>query len=292
MFVPAVSVIIPCHNDGRFLDGLMANLGEQSFRDFEVLIVNDGSTEQETLNTLAKLRSDVRVVDQENRYLPGARNRGFSEALADIVLPLDCDDRLDPSYLAETYNVLGHAPADIGFVYTHMRLAGALTGTYVSFFDRFDQLFMNRLPYCMLFRKSAWSAVGGYDESMRDGGEDWEFNVKLAEAHYRGIEIAKPSFIYAVRPDGMLLSKSARIQGAIWRQIRTRHVASYRLPTLIGCWRASGSNVYSALRAMILLTTTQLLPESWFNGLYFRLMKLARRWRAGRSQLQSAQLRL
>ena len=104
MTAPAISVIVPCHNGGRFLDGLVANLRKQTFKDFEIVIVNNGSTEQDTLDTLKRLETQVRVIHQENRFLPGARNRGFKEARADVVLPLDCDDRLEPDFLAETSN--------------------------------------------------------------------------------------------------------------------------------------------------------------------------------------------
>jgi glycosyltransferase involved in cell wall biosynthesis len=287
---PAVSVIVPCHNGGRFLDGLIANLAAQTFRDFEIVVVNNGSTEPATLATLAALASTVRVIDQENRYLPGARNRGFQEARAEFVLPLDCDDRLEPSFIAETFSILGAAPDDAGFVYTHMRFAGSLIGVYASCFEFFDQLFMNHLPYCMLIRKSAWTAVRGYNENMQDGSEDWDFNIRLAEAGYRGIEIAKPLFIYAVRPDGMLLSKSARMQGTIWRQIRSGHDSLYRLSALVALWRLTNRRWSSAIRAAVLLSTARVLPESWFNVLYFQLIKLVRRWRMMRGRLSAAQL--
>jgi glycosyltransferase involved in cell wall biosynthesis len=286
---PAVSVIVPCHDDGRFLDGLVSNLAAQTFRDFEIVIVNDGSTDRDTVRALDALRADLRVVDQDNRYLPGARNRGFAEAQAELVLPLDCDDRLDPSYLAETVALVRQADASVGFVFTDMRLAGALDGIRHCRFDGFDQLFTNRLPYCMLLRKSAWAAVGGYDETMRDGGEDWEFNVRMAQANYRGIGIARPLFIYTVRPEGMLLSKSARLQGAIWRQIRARNADGYRLPALMARWRAGDRGRLSALRASVLLITAKLLPERWFNALYFRLIMLARQWRIARGELRAVQ---
>ena len=147
MTAPAVSVIVPCHNGGRFLDGLLASLDRQTFRGFEVVIVNNGSTEQETLDTLARLDGKARIVHQENRYLPGARNRGFHEARAGFVLPLDCDDRLEPSFLEETYSVLSNAPEDVGFVFTDMKLTGELDGVLRREFRRFDQLFLNKLPY-------------------------------------------------------------------------------------------------------------------------------------------------
>jgi hypothetical protein len=287
MTVPAVSVIVPCHNGGRFLDGLLASLAQQTFRDFEVVIINNGSTEQATLDKLAALESSVAVVHQENRYLPGARNTGFREARAAFVLPLDCDDRLEPSFLAETFDQMRAAPDDVGFVFTHMRLAGALEGVFTSHFDRFDQLFLNHMPYCMLVRKSAWQAVGGYDEMMRDGTEDWEFNIRLAQAGFRGLELAKPLFIYAVRPDGMLLSKSARMQGTIWRHIRTKHPDLYRLPALLAVWRASRSGWPSTLQAIALLTTAKLLPEAWCNAVFFRMNMIVRRWRMARHQLRA-----
>lgn len=287
MTAPAVSIVIPCYNGGRFLDALLASLAAQSFRDFEIIIVNDGSSEPETLRKLDELRSTVHVVDQENRYLPGARNTGFRAARAEFVLPLDCDDALEPSYLEVTVAVLRTAPADVGFVFTHMRLAGALAGVLRNRFDRFDQLFLNRLPYCMLMRKSAWAAAGGYDETMRDGMEDWEFNIRLAAAGYRGLEIAKPLFIYTVRADGMLLSKSARMQGTIWRQIRERHRDFYRFPALLVMWRAADRGLRSTFNAVALLGSAIILPDSWFDALFFRLIMIARSLRVARGQIHA-----
>lgn len=282
MTEPAVSIIVPCYNGGRYLDALMASLAAQTFREFEVIIINDGSTEPLTLRKLDELRTRIKVIDQENRYLPGARNTGFHEARADLVLPLDCDDALDPEFLAITVAALDAAPEDVGFVFTHMRLIGGLGGVLHNRFNRFDQLFLNRLPYCMLIRKSAWSAAKGYDETMRDGMEDWEFNIRLAEAGYRGLEIAKPLFIYTVRADGMLLSKSARMQGTIWRQIRERHRALYRLPSLIALWRSSDRPLTSTFNAVALLGSASILPASWFDALFFRLMMIVRSWRVRR----------
>ncbi len=124
-----------------------------------------------------------------------------------------------------------------------MRLAGALAGVRRCRFSRFDQLFLNSLSYCMLMRASAWRAAGGYDETMRNGMDDWEFNIRLAAAGYRGLEIAKPLFIYTVRADGMLLTLSARVQGTGWRRIREKHQALYRMPALLSAWRDGGGGI-------------------------------------------------
>jgi glycosyltransferase involved in cell wall biosynthesis len=289
---PRVSIIVPCHNGGRFLDGLLASLGAQTFRDFETIIVDNGSTEAATREKLEHLGPEMRVVHQENRYLPGARNRGFLEARAELVLPLDCDDVLEPSFLAETVPLLENAPPDTAFVFTHARLAGTLAGVLQRHLNRFDQLFLNQLPYCLLLRRSAWQAVGGYDETMRDGTEDWEFNIRLSCAGFHGIELAKPLFVYSVRPDGMLLSRSTRMHGTIWRHIRSRHADLYRIGALVQLWRATRAtpSKVSAGTAAGLLILAKLLPEAWFNNLFFRLLVKARARQIGRGELQAGGL--
>jgi glycosyltransferase involved in cell wall biosynthesis len=285
---PAVSVIVPCYNGGRFLDGLCASLAAQTFRDFETIIVDDGSTEEATLQKLASLEPGIHVVLQHNRRLPGARNTGFKKARGEFVLPLDQDDRLAPSFIAETIAALRDAPRDVGFAFAHVRLYGDMDGVMPRHFNRFDQLFLNRLPYCMLIRRSAWQAAGGYDEAMRDGTEDWEFNIRLVQAGFRGLEIAKPLFIYRVSGEGMLMSHSARRHGTIWRYIRTKHRDLYRPSALIAAWRANRATPgeIAPLKAVGLLFLAKLLPESWFNRLFHRLLVVTRARRLGRGEYQ------
>jgi glycosyltransferase involved in cell wall biosynthesis len=285
---PAVSVIVPCYNGGRFLDDLCDSLAAQTFRDFETIIVDDGSTEETTLRKLASLEPAIRVVSQQNRRLPGARNAGFGKSRGEFVLPLDCDDRLAPSFLAETVAALRDAPPDVGFAFAHVRLSGDMGGVMPRHFHRFDQLFINRLPYCMLIRRSAWQVAGGYDEAMGDGMEDWEFSIRLLQAGFRGVEIAKPLLTYRVSSEGMLMSRTARRHGTIWRYIRTKHRDLYRPSALIASWRANRSKPgeIAPLKAIGLLGLAKLLPESWFNHLFYRMLVVARARRIGRGEYQ------
>ena len=288
MSEPAVSIVVPCYNGGRFLGDLCDSLAAQTFRDFETIVVDDGSTEEATLEQLASLEPGIRVLPQQNRRLPGARNAGFGKARGEFVLPLDCDDRLDPSFLAETVAALQHAPCDIGFAFAHVRLAGDMDGVMPRHFNRFDQLFLNRLPYCMLIRRSAWQVAGGYDEAMTDGMEDWEFSIRLLQAGFGGVEIAKPLLIYRVSGEGMLMSRTARRHGTIWRYIRTKHRDLYRLPALLAAWRADRATrgEIAPLEAVGLLGLAKLLPESWFNGLFYRLLVATRARRMERGAYQ------
>ena len=274
---PAVSVIVPCFNGGRFLDVLMASLARQTFRDFEIVVVDDGSTDVETPRKLATLRDRARVIHQDNRGPSAARNTGARAARADILFMLDCDDTIEPSFLAETVQAVRSAPADVGMVFTHLRLVGAETGIVSRYFNRFDLLFTNTLSSGLVLRKDVWRAVGGYDESMREGYEDWDFSLRLASAGYRGIEVPKPLYVYHIA-DEMGPSRSSgvdkkRLYGKLWGQIREKHADNYRPLVMLRLWQQSRNGrgrvpLWKGLAADVLAL---LLPEALFNQLIARL---------------------
>ncbi len=266
---PAVSVVVPCYNGGRFLDGLMASLARQTFRDFEIIVVDDGSTEPETLRKFAEMKDRARVVHQDNRGLSAARNAGIRGAQADLVLPLDCDDFIEPPFLAEAVALMRSAPPDVAVVFSHMRLTGAAKGLLERHFNRFDLLFSNTLPSGLLLRKACWQEVGGYDETMRDGYEDWEFHLRLASHGYRGIEIAKPYYVYAIANNGMLLDRSSRVHARLWRAIRRKHAELYRPWTMLRLWRQSrdGSGRVSLVKAFVAYVLASVLPDAWYSRL-------------------------
>jgi glycosyltransferase involved in cell wall biosynthesis len=275
---PAVSIVVPCYNGGRFLDGLIASLARQTFRDFEVIIVDDGSTDQETIRKLDALAARVRVIRQDNRGPSAARNTGIRAACADILFMLDCDDIIEATFLAETVPALRTAPPDVAMVFTHLRLIGAETGLVSRYFNRFDLLFTNTLSSGLVVRKQCCEAVGGYDETMRDGYEDWDFSLRLATAGFNGIEIAKPLYVYHIGSEQTYPSRSSgvdkrRLYGKLWREIRTRHAASYRPLAMLRLWQATRDGrgrvtLWKGLAAYILAL---LLPDFLFNQLIARL---------------------
>ena len=266
---PAVSIVVPCYNGGPFLDGLMASLARQTFRDFEIIIVDDGSDEETTLRKLALLKEHARVIHQANQGLSAARNAGIGAARAELVLPLDCDDMIEPPFLAEAVTLMRAAPSDVAVVFSHMRLTGAANGLLERHFNKFDLLFTNTMPSGLLLRKASWQAVGGYDEEMRDGYEDWEFHLRLAQAGYRGIEIAKPYYIYVIAKDGMLINRSSRLHAELWRSIRRKHAALYRPWTILWLWwqGRDGSGKVSLGKALAAWGLTAVLPDAWYSRL-------------------------
>ena len=267
--MPAISVVIPCYNGGKFLDLPLDSLARQTFRDFETVIINDGSTDPATIEKFKTLDPSIRVVHQVNKGLSAARNTGFREAKADIVLALDSDDQLEPTYLEETWQALQSASPEAGFVVTNLRQVGAAHAMEKRYVNGFDVLFKNVTGYSMLMRKSAWQKAGGYDETMRDGYEDWEFNLRLINSGCRGVVIVKPLFIYTVRAQGMLMSHSSQRHAGLWRRIREKHRALYRPMNLLRLYwqnRRAHSEI-SAAATMVALMLTIVLPDKWYSAI-------------------------
>jgi glycosyltransferase involved in cell wall biosynthesis len=274
-----VTVVVPCYNGGRFFDQMFECLDRQTFRDFEVILVDDGSIDLDTKARLEKLPSGVKLIRQENAGLPAARNTGIRAATTEFILPLDCDDVIEPGFLEEAVGLLSNAPSQVAFVYSHIKLVGGRQGIHKCSFDMFGQLFLNELPYCILMRRSAWEKVGGYDEAMKDahaGYADWDFNIHLGVAGFEAINIPKPMFVYWVRPDGMLVSLSARMHGTIWSYIREKYRDEYRLPSLYRRWKKHRS-LRAAYRGGGLLFLATVLPTSWFDQLFYRVLLAAHR---------------
>jgi glycosyltransferase involved in cell wall biosynthesis len=233
---PAISVVLPCYNAHAYLARALDSLRTQTFQDFEIVIIDDGSSDPQTIAMLDALPDDIRMIRQENRGLAGARNRGFTEAHAELILPLDCDDWLAPEFLETAFKAISKAPGQ-SFAFADLMLEGEADGVLRKPFNLFEQLFFNQLPYCMLMPRSAWESIGGYDEAMRLGYEDWEFNIRLGLNGYTGIPLEEPYFHYWVSSGGMLASISRARHISLWRYIRTKHAEAYRPARLWARWR-------------------------------------------------------
>ncbi len=270
---PAVSVVLPCYNAHADLPRALDSVRAQTFRDFEIVVVDDGSTDPATRAALDALGGDVRLVRQENRGLAGARNAGFRAARGIYVLPLDCDDWIDATFLEKGVAILNRDP-NLAYVFSHIALEGEKAGVLAKGFNAFEQLFLNQLPYCLLIRREIWERLGGYDETMRAGYEDWEFNIRAAARGHFGQPVEEPLFHYRVSASGMLQSVSRRQHGRLWRAIQARNPEAYRPAALLATWRAWHKRPSSWNLWLLpgLLVLNRLLPERAFGAMFARLL--------------------
>lgn len=188
------SVVIPCFNYGRYLPEAIASVRAQTLGDVEVIVVDDGSTDEETRGCLDALEREggVRVVRQANRGLSAARNAGLAVARGEYACCLDADDRLDPTYLEQAVALL-ESDRSVGFVGSWVRFFGDESALWQTRdFDASQALVGNFTSVASVFRRDDWAMVGGYTETMRDGFEDWEFWIRLAATGRRGLSIARP----------------------------------------------------------------------------------------------------
>ena len=279
--MPAVSVIVPCYNAVEHLPRALDSVRAQTFGDVEIIVVDDGSTDAATIAYLAGLGSDVTVIHQANKGLPAARNAGFSRARGDLVVPLDCDDWIEPAFIAKLHDALAGSPGG-GFAFSHLALEGEASGVLRKNFNVFEQLFVNQLPYCMLIPRRVWRDAGGYDESMRHGYEDWEFNIRIAALGVRGVVVPEPLFHYTVSGTGMLQSVSSARHGQLWRDIQRRNALSYRPAALLRSWRAwrRSPSTYPLALYFIWFALHRILPARWFAALFGLVLSVSHSRRA------------
>jgi len=214
--LPQVSIVIPCFNQGAFIDDALLTIFEQTYDDYDIVIVNDGSDDDTTPKILDSLTFPrVTVVHQDNVGLPGARNRGISVARGEYVVSLDADDELAPRFLEE---LSGALDADEGIAFAHCwaRIFGDYQAIWATRpFNRFQLLLSNSVVGCVMLRKVAWEAVGGYDESMLEGNEDWDLWIRLSEGGFGNTQITEPLFWYRKHGVSMSVETEARYEAVL-----------------------------------------------------------------------------
>jgi glycosyltransferase involved in cell wall biosynthesis len=203
-----VSIVIPCYNHGAMLREALASVEQaRNANVLEVIIVDDGSSEAETIRVLNELaEAGYCVVPQPNRQVAAARNAGIRLANGEFILPLDSDNRLRDVYLNEGVSLLKDSPG-VGVVYTDAEYFGERMGPWhVPNFDLLSLIRANFIDVCALYRKKLWEEVGGYDEQMPWMGlEDWDFWLRLTLHGGHFVHLPKIGFDYRVRRDSLIV---------------------------------------------------------------------------------------
>jgi glycosyltransferase involved in cell wall biosynthesis len=191
--VPAVSIVLPTFNQARWLDGAIESVRRQTFADWELLVVDDGSTD-DTPAIVARYAAEARI-----RYLPGprteraaARNRGIAASSGDLVAFLDTDDRWLPEKLHRQVAALA-AARDAGLCYTIARFVDAddrplalrkppraVAGNLFPALMRANLIIIASV----VVRRRCLDEVGGFDETLPVYGcEDWDVWLRIARRH-------------------------------------------------------------------------------------------------------------
>ncbi len=219
MIAPAVSIVMPVRNAAQTLDECLTSISRQSFSDYELLVVDDGSTDASLacLQAWAKSDARIRIIRQAASGIVSALNRGLAESRAPLIARMDADDHMHEDRLRLQVQYLERHPA-VGLVASRVRLfpARALQAGYreylrwqnacLSVQDIAQNIFVES-PFVhpsVMFRRQVVMAVGGY----RNGAfpEDYDLWLRLAQA---GVAMAKvPQVLLGWRDSERRLSRT------------------------------------------------------------------------------------
>ncbi len=217
---PAVTIIVACFNYGRWLPESVGSVLDQTFSDFELVIVDDGSTDDslDVARRLAAGDERVTVITQPNSGQPAIpRNLGIGRARGRYIVCLDADDRLGPNVLEVCAAALDADPK-AGMAWVQMQEFGASDRLFPYSEWSLEVLKRrNIVPCTAMFRRDASDAAGGYSLNVR-GYEDWDHWLGIAHAGFTGRPVPGAVFYYRVHEGGVFdqsLGRDQRLKAQI-----------------------------------------------------------------------------
>ncbi len=234
-----VSVVVPAYNAEAFIAETLASVLSQTYRNLEVWVVDDGSSDRTAaiVKKLALEDARINLLQQPNQGVAIARNAGIQAARGDFIAPIDADDLWWPDALEKLVAKLQSAPANVGVAYAwsvdideHSQPNGAFHAALITG-DVCKTLICHNFlgnASSTLIRKACLEKIGGYSAELRrrkaQGCEDWDLYLRLAE-HYK-FEVV-PEFLVGYRKLTSSMSQDfsqmARSQQIMLEDMRQKH---------------------------------------------------------------------
>ena len=269
-----ISIIVPCFNSGKTIKRTIESLKNQTWSQKEIIVVNDGSNDPDTLNILNSL-DGVLIINQTNCGLSAARNAGANKAKGRFLFFIDSDDWIEEDCLELMFNYSKENCSNNNyFIFSDIVLEGNITKNVTKNYNFFEQLFLNQVPYSIFIERNTWELNNGYDENMRLGYEDWEFNIRLGAKNIFGKRLPLPLFHYSVCSSGMLISKSSKYHAQIWNYIKNKNSELYKPKKILMNWKLwrKKESSYPLIIFCLWYVLLQVLPQR-INSIIFLLLR-------------------
>ena len=226
-----LSVVVPYYNAGAWLRETLDSVLASDYPVHEILIVNDGSDEPESLATLAELEATypLTVLHQRNLGLPSARNTGARAARGEFIAFIDADDQVEPNFFKWSIDILD-AYDNVSFV-----------GSWARYFEGSQQVWPAwnpEPPYLLvhntvtsgglIFRTRDFLDFGLNDPAMEYGMEDYESVIRMTKHGRMGVAIPAPLFRYRIRKDSMSRAFNPENQLYLYQTIAQKHPEYYQ----------------------------------------------------------------
>lgn len=206
-FVPGLlSIIIPYYNLGNYIMETVESANYSNYLNKEIIIINDGSTDSDSLEKLEEIKnkySEVKIVNIENEGLSNARNVGATYAKGEFITFLDADDLIDENFYTRAVSILNNYE-NVSFVYSWVQYFDGSSGVWATFNTEMPYvLCANMLSAFAIIRKNDFLSFGKNRSSMEYGMEDYDGWLGLIENGYFGVSIPEPLVKYRIRKDSM-----------------------------------------------------------------------------------------
>ncbi|MBP6437095.1 MAG: glycosyltransferase family 2 protein [Paludibacteraceae bacterium] len=223
MDYPLVSVVVPVFNMQLFVAETIESVLKSTYSNFEVILVDDGSTDQSSEICIRYAESDKRVkfIQQVNGGASKARNIGIRKALGEYILPVDADNLISENYIQSCVEVLTQRP-EVKVVSCEAEFFGDKSGRWkLPNFSLKLLARRNLLDNCAMYRKSDWETVGGYCEEIL-GREDWDFWISMLKNGGEMYRLPIVGFYYRVRSDSKR-KRTRNLKSELISQLNGRH---------------------------------------------------------------------
>lgn len=221
-----VSVIIPCYNQGKYIEECINSVKNQDYENIEIIIVNDGSTEQETKDILNDLKNDksLKIFNIKNSGVAYARNYGIKKSNGKYILPLDADDKIGDTYIRKCISVLKEDKADIVYCLSRNFDANNKLVCLKEFSVKI--MLQTNVVFCSaVFRRKDYDKTIGYNSNMIYGLEDWDFWLSMIEQDLRFYRINEVLFYYRIKEKSRNynVNKDTNLYNKAVEQLKNNH---------------------------------------------------------------------
>lgn len=220
-----VSVIVPCFNQAQFLDEALQSVLEQSYSNWECIIVNDGSPDntEDVADKWVKKDSRFKYIYQNNSGVSMARNFGINVSNGAFVLPLDADDKIAKEYISLAVESFRENPK-LTVVYCKAEKFGIENGICDLPLFSLKALSKQNIIFCSgLYRKKDWTRVGGYDCKMDTGLEDWEFWISILKTGGEVKCLPMTGFYYRIKEESRQTKIKSKNYEALFEYLSIKH---------------------------------------------------------------------
>jgi glycosyltransferase involved in cell wall biosynthesis len=197
----SVSIIVPCYNQAQYIDECLQSVLDQTYENWECIIVNDGSPDNtnEVVKKWITKDSRFKYYSQENAGVSSARNLGVSKSIGEYILPLDGDDKISVNYISSAIEAFKKDDL-LKVVYCKAEKFGDEIGEWnLPSFSLKSLALDNMIFSSAMFKRIDWQRVGGYDDKMLDGLEDWEFWIALLKNGGKVLRLDINGFYYRIK---------------------------------------------------------------------------------------------